>query len=193
MPQDSPFITIVSGLPRSGTSMMMRMLDQGGVPAFIDRERVADIDNPNGYYEFERVKALPEDKDWLHDAIGHAIKVIYKLVYELPSDHSYRVVFMARPIDEVMASQNKMLSRSEIVVSEADTAQFAALFKADLQAFRSWVAEQSHVEILYVDYREVLEETEAAAAKIGQFLGADLDMAAMSAVVNPELYRNRTT
>ena len=192
MGDTSEFVTVVSGLPRSGTSMMMRMLDEGGLPAFSDKLRTADDDNPNGYYEFEPVKALPTDKTWVPDARGHAVKVIYKLVYELPADIDYRIVFMAREISEVMASQNRMLERSGVPASEADSEQFAAFFRTDLAAFKSWVPEQSNIQILYIDYTRVLNDTQAAAAEIAEFLGLDdLDTNAMAAVVNPELYRNR--
>lgn len=191
MGENAQYTVIVSGLPRSGTSMMMRMLDKGGVPAFIDKLRVADDDNPNGYYEFERVKALPEDNEWVPDTIGHAVKVIYKLVYELPADIHYKVVFMAREIREVMASQNKMLSRSGIEVSDENTALFAAMFKKDLAEFKDWVAKQPNIDILYVDYGQVLKDTPSAAKLIGDFLGKELDVDAMAGVVMPELYRNR--
>lgn len=192
MGDTAEFVTVVSGLPRSGTSMMMRMLDQGGLPAFSDRLRRADDDNPNGYYEFEPVKALHEDKSWVPDARGHAVKVIYKLVYELPAGIDYRIVFMAREISEVMASQNRMLVRSGVPVSDAGTEQFASLFRADLAAFKGWVAEQPNMRILYLEYPRVLSDTVAAAAEIAAFLDReDLDVEAMATVVNPELYRNR--
>jgi hypothetical protein len=192
MGDTAEFVTVVSGLPRSGTSMMMRMLNQGGLPAFSDRLRRADDDNPNGYYEFEPVKALHEAKSWVPDARGHALKVIYKLVYELPAGIDYRIVFMAREISEVMASQNRMLARFGISVSAAESGQLAVLFRAELAAFRAWVAEQRNMRILYLDYPRVLSSTKAAAAEIAAFLGLeDLDTDAMAAVVNAELYRNR--
>lgn len=186
------FVTVVSGMPRSGTSMMMRMLDEGGLPAFSDRLRTADDDNPNGYYEYEPVKELPTNKDWVPQARGHAVKVIYKLVYELPTDTPYRIVFMAREISEVMASQNRMLERSGVTPSAAETEQFAAFFRADLAKFKTWVAQQPNIDILYIDYHRVLGDTAAAASEIAAFLGrADFDINAMAAVVNPDLYRNR--
>lgn len=104
-------ITIVSGLPRSGTSMMMRILEAGGMPVLVDHARVADVDNPNGYYEFEPVKTTCDDASWLRQAEGRAVKVVYKLLYDLPADRPYRVVFMQRALKEIVTSQNRMLAR----------------------------------------------------------------------------------
>ena len=97
----SQFLTIVSGLPRSGTSMMMRMLDQGGLPAIIDGVRTADDDNPAGYYEFEAVKQTKEDPSWLENSEGKVVKMVYRLLYDLPTDRTYRVVFMRRKMEEL--------------------------------------------------------------------------------------------
>ena len=105
------FLTVVSGLPRSGTSMMMRMLEQGGLPVLIDGVRTADDDNPNGYYEFEAVKQTREDASWLEGSEGKAVKMVYRLLYDLPPDRAYRVLFMTRNLDEVLASQRVMLTR----------------------------------------------------------------------------------
>ena len=102
-------VVVVSGLPRSGTSLMMQMLEAGGVPILTDGERACDADNPKGYYEYEPVKALQNgDSDWLDKAEGKAVKVISFLLRHLPQKHRYRVVFMNRNLDEVLASQEKM-------------------------------------------------------------------------------------
>src|SRR6516162_10352886 len=107
--RDNSIITIVSGLPRSGTSMMMRMLEAGGMPILSDNIRRADADNPNGYYEFEPVKHLSQDSSWLRDAYGKAVKMVYRLLYELPLEHKYKVLMINRRIEEVVASQDAML------------------------------------------------------------------------------------
>src|SRR2546428_1479705 len=109
--KEQQFITIVSGLPRSGTSMMMRMLDAGGLPVLVDNIRKADDDNPYGYYEFEPVKRLSSDSSWLREARGKAFKMVYALLYELPKDYDYRVIVMQRKMDEIIASQRAMLCR----------------------------------------------------------------------------------
>jgi hypothetical protein len=191
MTGSTDYVTVVSGLPRSGTSMMMRMLDEAGVPAVSDKLRRADDDNPGGYYEFEPVKELPTNKSWVAGARGHAVKVIYKLVYELPQDIEYRIVFMARNIEEVLASQSRMLARSGITVPDGDNDLFRALFTKDLAAFKVWVKTQPNIRIAYIDYRRVLGDTRAVGHEIAAFLERDLDLDAFAAVVDPELYRNR--
>jgi len=102
-------IYVVSGLPRSGTSLMMRMLDAGGVPAVTDRIRTADDDNPRGYFELEAVKRTKQDPSWLDDAPGKAVKVISQLLCELPPDRAYKVIVMRRKLGEVSAAQKTML------------------------------------------------------------------------------------
>ena len=102
-------ITIVSGLPRSGTSLMMQMLESGGLPVLCDGERKADTDNPKGYFEWERIKQLPKDPSLIAEAEGKVVKVISQLILSLPADHDYRIVFMQRPLPEVLKSQDKML------------------------------------------------------------------------------------
>src|SRR5512139_2049136 len=106
-------VIIVSGLPRSGTSMLMKMLEAGGVPLVTDGVRTPDEDNPKGYYEVERVKDLAneQDKTWLRQSKGKGLKVISYLLKSLPADVNYKVVFIRREIEEVLASQKKMLDR----------------------------------------------------------------------------------
>src|SRR5690348_9725375 len=104
-------ITIVSGLPRSGTSLMMQMLDKGGLEVVTDNIRIADRDNPRGYYEFEKVKTIKRDTSWLPQTRGKAFKMISQLLYDLPSSEKYRIIFMERDMDEMLVSQEKMLER----------------------------------------------------------------------------------
>lgn len=108
---DESSVTIVTGLPRSGTSMMMRMLEAGGLPVLVDGRRGADIDNPNGYYEFEPVKETRTDASWVEGARGRAVKMVYRLLYDVPAEFRYRVLFMRRDLGEILASQRKMLTR----------------------------------------------------------------------------------
>ena len=118
MGTDNKFITIVSGLPRSGTSMMMRMLEAGGMPVITDNLRTADDDNPRGYFEFEPAKKTKDDPSWLNAAEGKAVKMIYKLLYDLPDRLEYRVLIMRRNMQEVLTSQRKMLDRMGILRDE---------------------------------------------------------------------------
>ena len=187
------FITIVAGLPRSGTSMMMRMLETGGIPALIDHERTPDEDNPNGYYEFEAVKQTKADQSWLQDAPGKVVKMVYRLLYDLPADQSYRVVFMRRKLEEVLASQRKMLERNGRATAPGQDDQVAKLFLSELAKFDAWILQQPHFQMLNVDYNQMLADPCPQVARINEFCGGGLDEEAMVGVVDPNLYRNRAT
>ena len=109
---DSKTVIIVSGLPRSGTSMMMKMLEAGGLKILTDNLREADANNPKGYYEFERVKQMKDGNlAWLPDAVGKVVKIVTGLIIYLPSDYKYKIIFMKRDLNEVLSSQKKMLGR----------------------------------------------------------------------------------
>ena len=185
------FIAVVSGLPRSGTSMMMRMLEAGGLPALIDNIRMPDEDNPEGYYEFEAVKQTKRDASWLETAPGKAVKMVYRLLYDLPATHEYRVIFMRRNLDEVLASQRVMLERHGKASDDIDDARVAQMFRSQLRQFEDWVRQQPHISILDVDYNALMNDPPRHVAEINRFLGGFLDAAAMEAIVNPSLYRNR--
>ena len=185
------FITIVSGLPRSGTSMMMRMLEAGGLPVMIDQIREADEDNPAGYYEFEAVKQTKQDQSWLADAAGKAVKMVYRLLYDLPTQQEYRVVFMRRKLEEVLASQQKMLDRHGKNDPAVSDEQMAKLFRTQLEKFEKWIAEQPNFKVLEVSYNDMLADPKPPIEKINQFLGGQLNTEAMAQVVDPTLYRNR--
>lgn len=183
-------VIVVSGLPRSGTSMMMKMLEAGGITPLIDNIREADIDNPKGYYEFERVKKLPEDVAWLPEAEGKAVKMVSMLLRDLPTDRHYKVIFMRRKMEEILASQKKMLERTkkDIVV---DDAEMKELFEMLLEQQLKWLAEQTHIDVLYTWYHEILENPEPVIAEVNAFLGGQLDIAAMHDTVDTSLYRNK--
>jgi hypothetical protein len=185
------FITIVSGLPRSGTSMMMQMLEAGGMPVVVDHERRPDADNPHGYYEFEPVKQLKQNSVWLSNALGAAVKVIYLLLYDLPSDYRYRLIFMRRNLEEVIASQEGMLRRMGRADTSPDVGDMAQLFEINLKQVDQWLPEQDNFELLNMQYDEVIASPAVAAQQIADFLGGGLDQAEMAAVVNPALYRHR--
>jgi hypothetical protein len=184
-------VTIVSGLPRSGTSMMMQMIHKGGIPALTDEIRVADEDNPKGYYEFEPVKKTKEDPSWLKDGVGKVVKMVYRLLYDLPADYQYRVVYMRRKLEEVIASQNVMLDRSGKEGGGLPDAKLLDVFRAEIDKSNKWLAEQPNFEILYVNYNEMLADAAPQVARINEFLGGALDTQAMLAVVDPSLYRQK--
>lgn len=191
-PQEAPFITVVSGLPRSGTSMMMKMLDAGGIPPITDNIREADADNPKGYYEFERVKQMDKgDTAWVPEAQGKAVKVISALLKHLPADYQYRVIFIRRNMPEILASQRKMLVRRGEDPDKMDDAEMAKLFAKHVQQIEGWLADQPNMQVLYVHYSDILADPMPQIAQLNTFLGGTLDTQAMAEVVDPNLYRNR--
>lgn len=184
-------ITIVSGLPRSGTSLMMQMLVTGGIPALADGIRQPDEDNPRGYYEFERVKQLEQDTAWLEEAQGKVVKMVYRLLYDLPAGYSYRVVFMTRALEEVIASQEVMLQRQGKAGDQLDDARLLAIYQRQRQEVLDWLTAQPHFSLLVVDYHEVLRQPEQVSGDLNGFLGGELDTAAMLQVPEWSLYRQR--
>ncbi len=197
-------IVIVSGLPRSGTSMMMRMLAAGGMPLLTDETRAADADNPQGYYEFEPVKRLEKDAGWVPLATGKAVKVVSFLLEHLPADYQYAVIFMRRAMTEVLASQRAMLTRraaqGEIDAASvtperlrAEDAQLAATYKRHLRHIHTWLETQPNVWTLFVEHQVTLQQPGQTADQVNRFLGGALDEAAMQAAVEPRLYRQRAS
>jgi hypothetical protein len=191
-------IIVVSGLPRSGTSMMMQMLAAGGVSVVSDGVREADESNPSGYFELEAVKALDKDGDrrWLADARGRAVKIVSALLEHLPESHNYKVIFMERPLGEVLASQDAMLARAGAApdASAADTGSRAALvaeYERHLRRVRTRVTARACFEMLPVSYAEAIADPRRIAEQVARFVGAPLDIDAMAASVDPRLYRQR--
>jgi len=185
------FITIVSGLPRSGTSMMMQMIAAGGIPPLVDNIREADIDNPKGYYEFERVKQVKEDQGWLAEAEGKVVKMVYRLLYDLPEQYQYRVVFMRRDLHEVIASQQAMLERQGKHSGGLDDGRLAEIYRRQLAEVIVWLQARPNFSLLTVNYRDVLNHPESVVRQIDGFLGGTLDAEAMRRVPDASLYRQR--
>lgn len=191
-PLSRDYVTIVSGLPRSGTSMMMSAIEAGGIASIVDNIRQADEDNPKGYFEFEAVKKTKEDASWLNEAVGKVVKMVYRLLYDLPKTQWYKVVFMRRDLKEVLASQNIMLERAGKAAAGGSDDRMEELFAAELQRCEKWLSEQPNFKILYVDHRDMINAGRETTQKIAAFLDNGLDEEAMAAVVDPGLYRNRS-
>jgi len=190
MPPDSQ-ITIVSGLPRSGTSLMMQMLQRGGMTVVTDDLRAADVDNPRGYFEWAKVKTIGQDSSWLRDVRGKAFKMVSQLLYHLPASHEYRVILMERDLDEMLSSQEKMLGRlSQKAAPRDEMKRSCTLHLARLKA---WLARQSHIRVLHVRYNDLVDRPEAEAKRVSSFLERPLDVGRMAAAVDSPLYRNRTS
>jgi ubiquinone/menaquinone biosynthesis C-methylase UbiE len=184
-------ITIVSGLPRSGTSMMMAMLEAGGMQLLVDNIRTADKDNPRGYYEFERVKRIQHDQSWLKDGRGKVVKIIPELLKHLSQDYTYKVIFMRRKMEEILASQRRMLIRRGEPTDKVSDERMTELYRKHLRWVEDWIDEQPNIEVIYVSYNEILENPVEHARRINQFLGNTLNVENMVDVVDPTLYRQR--
>ncbi|HZP17091.1 MAG TPA: hypothetical protein VFB00_03930, partial [Terriglobales bacterium] len=148
-------ITIVSGLPRSGTSLMMQMLAAGGMQLLTDSVRQPDIDNPRGYCEWELIKHLPQQPDLIDRAEGKAVKIISQLLLSVPRGRSYKLIFMERPLPEVLASQEEMLKRRGTAGNE-DPAQLSSAFRDHMREVVAWLEQRDDIPICRVGYRRLL-------------------------------------
>ena len=184
-------ITIVSGLPRSGTSLMMQMLAAGGMPVLSDGERKADTDNPRGYLEWERIKQLPKEPTLIAEAEGKVVKVISQLLLSLPNGHEYRVIFMQRPLPEVLKSQDEMLRRRGTYEPGGDNSAIEDAFQRHLVEVNRWLNSQSNVAMLRIHYHRTMREPQAVAQSVADFLKIPLNIDAMTKEVDPSLHRNR--
>ena len=182
-------IIIVSGLPRSGTSLMMQMLAEGGIEVVTDHIRTADTDNPRGYYEFEQVKKIKQDASWLAATRGKAFKMVSQLLYDLPETETYRILFMERDLDEVLESQEKMLARLGRTAARRD--QMREAYLLHLERLHDWLSRQRHMQVLCVRYNDLVERPQEQAGRVRNFLGGRADIERMARAVEPSLYRNR--
>lgn len=185
------YITVVSGLPRSGTSMMMAMLAAGGLPLLVDQQRPADASNPNGYFEYAPAKAFDRHAPWLPDARGKGVKIISFLLLNAPPEYRYKVLFMVRPLPEVLASQRAMLRDSGIPAGPEE--ELEAIYETHLRQMEAWVTAQPNIQPLFIPYHDVLDNAMPAARRIANFLACDLDASAMAAAVQPALSRQRAS
>jgi hypothetical protein len=185
-------IIVVSGLPRSGTSMMMAMLEAGGIPLLVDGERMADEDNPKGYYEFERVKNLQDGEvNWLSQARGKAIKIISYLLLKVPASYYYQVIFIHRKIDEILSSQKKMLLNRGEDPNKVNDSELESILRNHLKMVEDWMRTQSNLRHIDVDYNRILKNPEADIERIATFLGIPLNLEGMRSIIDPNLYRQR--
>lgn len=185
------FITIVSGLPRSGTSLAMQMLHAGGIPALTDEQRTPDADNPRGYFEFERVKQIKTDQQWLNDAVGKSVKIIHMLITSLPPDREYRVLMMRREVSEVVRSQAAMLARSGKAGGGLSADKLAQVYAVQMSAVGRWLSEHACFKVMDVSYAELVREPRQMSERINAFLGGGLSIESMARAVDPSLYRQR--
>ena len=186
-------IVVVSGLPRSGTSMMMQMLQAGGIGAVTDSLRTADDSNPKGYFELEAVKDLDKGvpPEWLAGARGKAVKIVSSLVRWLPEPNNYQVIFMQRNLDEVIASQNKMLIDRGAPADASQDAHVKRQYAQHVEQTLRLLRARRSVSLLVVDYGEAVARPIETAQRIDRFLGGGLAVDQMAAAADPTLHRNR--
>ncbi|MFO8018181.1 MAG: sulfotransferase domain-containing protein [Promethearchaeia archaeon] len=181
------WIIVVSGIPRSGTSMAMQILEAGGVPVFTDKNRTPDVNNPKGYYEVEAVKRLDKDNSIIKKTQGKAVKVISHLLPHLPEKFKYKLIFMKRDIEEVIRSQQKMLGKDPDDYPQ----ELEEIFQKEINNSKSWANSRDNVELIVLDFSNMIHTPEQEIGKIIDFLGLELDKDAMVSVVDPSLYRSK--
>ena len=180
-------IIIVTGLPRSGTSMMMQLLQQGGITILTDEIRQHDINNPKGYFEYEKVKTLSTDNSWLHIAQGKAVKIISHFIEFLPAHFDYKIILMERPIEEVLLSQQKMLGKE----ASALPTMLKDIFSKQLEQCKAYITKQTNMELLVVNYPTVISKPNEEINNMVAFLQKELNVNAMLSVVDKTLHRNK--
>ena len=185
-------VIIVSGLPRSGTSMMMKILEAGGIPLLTDGIRKADSDNPSGYYEFERVKNLNEgDTDWLPDARGKAVKIISPLLTYLPAGYDYRIIFMQRNIREILTSQQKMLRTRGLETKSANDVNLSVIYEKLAKKTEMWAKNTAGVQSITMDYNRIMSDPYPQLRRLNCFFGEKLNLESMAGAVDISLYHQR--
>jgi hypothetical protein len=182
---------VVSGLPRSGTSLMMQMLAAGGIPVLSDGLRAPDEDNPRGYLEYEPVKATKRDNSWVAAGQGKAVKVVHALLRDLPAAYQYRVILMRRPLAQVVASQRAMLERLGRSGARIPDETLASLLGAQLNSVAEWLRTQPNFRLLELEYYACISHPLDVASEVSAFLDGRADASAMAAAVDPALYRRR--
>jgi hypothetical protein len=184
-------ITIVSGLPRSGTSLMMQILEKAGMEIMSDGVRKADVNNEHGYYEFEKVKALMRDNSWLEEADGKALKVISGLLPFLPDRFEYKILMMRRDINEIISSQFKMLERIGTARPYADPDLLKITFEKQVNDLKKMLSEKKNMDVFEVNYRELVLYPHQEIKKINRFLDKEYDLDRMCTAVDIDLYREK--
>jgi hypothetical protein len=188
--ESAAVITIVSGLPRTGTSLMMQMLAAGGMTLLTDFERKPDEDNPRGYCEWEPAKLLPKQPELIDEAEGKAVKIISQLLMSIPAGRDYKIIFMQRSLAEVLASQDEMLRHrgsSDLVNHDL----MASAFEQHLQVVNAWLKKRTDILVCFLRYKNVVNDPIGSARTVRDFLTLDLNVDAMAQQADRSLYRNR--
>lgn len=192
MSSQSSSIIVVSGLPRSGTSLMMQILEAAGLPLLTDQKRKPDKNNPKGYYEYERVKRLQKDASWLKQAQGKAVKIISHLLKYLPPKYHYQIIFMKRNLKEIIASQRKMLARAGKISHPQEDEKLILLFQKHLKEINSWLKKQPNIDYLEINYNLLIKNPLPQLKKLIRFLNLNTSPQKLTSTIDPSLYRQRS-
>ncbi|MBN1780966.1 sulfotransferase family protein [bacterium] len=184
-------ISIVSGLPRSGTSLMMQMLEKGGMETMTDQNRKPDENNCRGYYEYEKVRSLQKDAAWIAEAEGKCVKIIAQLLYFLPGGFRYRILFMERHMEEIVRSQTAMLQNLGRTGAALEPAVLIKTFQDQTDKVRTFLSHCDHVQLMTVSYNTLIVDPQGESEKINRFFDYGLSVPAMVSAVEPSLYRQR--
>jgi hypothetical protein len=184
-------ITIASGVPRSGTSLLMQMLAAGGLTLLADGQRMADANNPRGYFEWEKTKSLPREPGVIGEAEGKVVKVISILLPSLPANFSYKIIFIERALTEVVASQTAMIQKLGTQGALISTEAMIQALEAHVKQVKASLRLRPEMDVCWMDHQQVIRAPYAAAANLRDFLGAHLDLRAMASQVELSLYRQR--
>jgi len=179
-------ILVITGLPRSGTSLMMQIIDKAGVPVMSDGKREKDISNPQGYFELEAVKGIVRDNSFLDETVGKAIKIVAPLPMFLNLKHNYRAIFMRREMDEVLRSQEVMLNKDQT----AEREKFRGIYETHLAKTYKFF-QDNDIPYIEVNYNALIQDPETEVEKLIEFCGLKAYQHELIGVVRPELYRNR--
>ncbi len=186
-------IIIVSGLPRSGTAMMMNMLKAGGIKILEDKTRKPDENNPKGYFEYEPAKKLPEGNiSWLDEAEEKAVKVISFFLQHLPDKFEYKIIFMERNFDEILKSQKQTVMEKGQKTHPKEDKMMLEYYKSHVKQTKEWISLQSNFSVLYLSYNEMVKHPEQHLDSICEFLGNELNKDKMNKVIDEKLYRQRS-
>lgn len=189
--KDAEEIIIVSGLPRSGTSMMMQLLEAGGMQIFTDNLRAADDNNKKGYYEHEAVKIIHKDISWMKNAVGKTIKIVSHLLPNLPLRYKYKIIYMERDLNEVITSQNKMLQNLGKLPQNATHFNIETSFKQNDEKIKNWMSEKRNIDVIFMDYNKIVENAEEYIGRLNNFFSGKLNTQNMMNVIDKNLYRSK--
>jgi len=186
------YLIIISGLPRSGTSLVMQILYAGGIPLLFDSERLPDNDNPYGYYEHSKIKALTKNSDlsWLNSYQGYAVKIVSPTLAKLNIQFPARIIFMMRSIQEIIESQQKMITRkTHLTLEQIKSEDLYKIYEKHIQQTLNLLQINPYLKILKIEFSNLFHDTDNTIMKIIHFLDGELDIEKMKSVINPELYR----